>query len=97
MLKTGQIAPDFELPDQDGNTTRLSDLLETGALVLYFYPKDDTPGCTKEACAFRDNIFAFEEKVAISTTGHSLKKITVFEVRPRFGRNSSFFEQKLIY
>ncbi|MCZ6709102.1 MAG: peroxiredoxin [Gammaproteobacteria bacterium] len=54
MLKTGQIAPDFELPDQDGNTTRLSDLLATGSLVLYFYPADFTPVCTREACAFRD-------------------------------------------
>ncbi|MFP6816335.1 MAG: peroxiredoxin [Pseudomonadales bacterium] len=54
MLKTGQIAPDFELLDQDGNTARLSDLLPRGALVLYFYPADFTPVCTREACAFRD-------------------------------------------
>lgn len=54
MVETGQTAPDFELPDQHGRTHRLSD--HRGApVVVYFYPKDDTPGCTKEACSFRDN------------------------------------------
>lgn len=53
MLRVGSAAPDFALPDQDGRIHRLSD--ERGSwVVLYFYPKDDTPGCTKEACAFRD-------------------------------------------
>src|SRR5690606_4808257 len=53
MLNVGTAAPDFELPDQDGRRHRLSD--KRGSwVVLYFYPKDDTPGCTKEACAFRD-------------------------------------------
>ena len=53
MLESGQIAPDFALMDQDGVVRRLSD--NRGSwVVLYFYPKDDTPGCTKEACAFRD-------------------------------------------
>ena len=51
----GQIAPDFALPATDGSTVRLSDL-RGKKVVLYFYPKDDTPGCTKEACAFRDNL-----------------------------------------
>jgi len=54
MLKTGDRAPDFSLPDQDGRETRLSALLEGGPLVLYFYPADFTPGCTKEACTIRD-------------------------------------------
>lgn len=49
----GSIAPDFELNDQNGGTFRLSNLNGT-TVVLYFYPKDDTPGCTKEACSFRD-------------------------------------------
>ena len=49
----GASAPDFELPDQHGNVHRLSDYIGRW-LVLYFYPKDDTPGCTREACAFRD-------------------------------------------
>lgn len=52
--KLGQSAPDFSLPDQDGKYHQLSDYGGKW-LVLYFYPKDDTPGCTQEACAFRDN------------------------------------------
>lgn len=51
----GQPAPDFALPATDGSTVRLSDL-RGKKVVLYFYPKDDTPGCTKEACAFRDHL-----------------------------------------
>ena len=53
-LEVGDPAPAFELKDQDGNTHRLSDY-EGKTVVLYFYPKDDTPGCTVEACSFRDN------------------------------------------
>ncbi|MFA6410687.1 MAG: peroxiredoxin [Candidatus Buchananbacteria bacterium] len=55
MLTEKTKAPDFELLDQDGQAHRLSDFIGKWVL-LYFYPKDDTPGCTKEACAFRDNI-----------------------------------------
>lgn len=51
----GQLAPDFALPATDGSTIRLSEL-RGKKVVLYFYPKDDTPGCTKEACSFRDNL-----------------------------------------
>ena len=54
MLKTGEPAPDFELPDQDGKLRRLSALLRDGPLILYFYPADFTPGCTREACDLRD-------------------------------------------
>jgi peroxiredoxin Q/BCP len=54
MLKRGDAAPDFALPDQDGNSVRLSDLLTEGPVLLYFYPADFTPGCTKEACDIRD-------------------------------------------
>ncbi len=54
MLKAGDIAPEFILPDESGNDVSLQELLETSALVLYFYPADFTPGCTKEACAIRD-------------------------------------------
>jgi peroxiredoxin Q/BCP len=53
-LEAGQTAPAFELKDQDGNIHRLSDYAGK-TVVLYFYPKDDTPGCTVEACSFRDN------------------------------------------
>jgi len=52
-METGQPAPDFTLPDQSGQEVTLSQL-RGSPVVLYFYPKDDTPGCTKEACAFRD-------------------------------------------
>jgi peroxiredoxin Q/BCP len=54
MLKPGDRAPDFTLPDQDGRDVALAQLLEAGPLVLYFYPADFTPGCTKEACTIRD-------------------------------------------
>ncbi len=53
-LKQGDKAPDFSVKDQNGNTTTLSQFLGK-KVVLYFYPKDDTPGCTAEACDFRDN------------------------------------------
>lgn len=53
MIEAGQPAPDFTLPDQDGNLVTLS-ALKGSPVVLYFYPKDDTPGCTTEACDFRD-------------------------------------------
>lgn len=52
-MNVGELAPSFSLPDHTGKTTSLADFLGTW-VVLYFYPKDDTPGCTKEACDFRD-------------------------------------------
>ena len=54
MLEKGVRAPDFELSDQDGRRHTLKSLLADGPLILYFYPADFTPGCTKEACSFRD-------------------------------------------
>ena len=54
MLAIGARAPEFTLPDADGQTTSLSNLLRAGPLVLYFYPADFTPGCTREACRIRD-------------------------------------------
>ena len=54
MLKPGDDAPDFQLPDQDGKEQRLTSLLGRKPLILYFYPADFTPGCTKEACDLRD-------------------------------------------
>jgi peroxiredoxin Q/BCP len=59
-LEVGATAPDFRLQDQAGEWHTLENY-KGKWVALYFYPKDDTPGCTKEACAFRDNIFAFEE------------------------------------
>jgi peroxiredoxin Q/BCP len=54
MLKNGTKAPEFELEDQDGRRHTLDSLLQKGPIILYFYPADFTPGCTKEACTFRD-------------------------------------------
>jgi len=53
MPDVGDTAPDFELPDGDGNVVKLADQ-RGSTTILYFYPKDDTPGCAKEACSFRD-------------------------------------------
>lgn len=63
-LEAGDEAPAFSLKDQDGKTHRLKDYAGQ-TVVLYFYPKDDTPGCTKEACSFRDNFGAIEEAGAV--------------------------------
>jgi peroxiredoxin Q/BCP len=54
LPEVGQPAPDFTLPSTDDTTVKLSDFKGKQAVVLYFYPKDDTPGCTAEACSFRD-------------------------------------------
>lgn len=59
-LKVGDPAPDFTLPNQAGEPVNLADL-RGRKVVIYFYPKDDTPGCTKEACNFRDQWSAFEK------------------------------------
>ncbi|MCI1752194.1 MAG: peroxiredoxin [Flavobacteriales bacterium] len=61
MLKPGDRAPDVELLDQNGHPFLLSSLRGKGPVVLYFYPKDDTPVCTKEACTFRDDHSAFAD------------------------------------
>jgi peroxiredoxin Q/BCP len=59
MIEPGKKAPAFALKDQDGKTHRLSDYAGK-PVVLYFYPKDDTPGCTRETCDFRDNLPRFK-------------------------------------
>ena len=61
MLKPGTRAPEFLLPDDEGDDVGLSALLQNGPLILYFYPADFTPGCTKEACAFRDRMADYGE------------------------------------
>ncbi|SHJ85849.1 peroxiredoxin [Pseudozobellia thermophila] len=60
-LKVGDEIPDFTLPDQYGKVFSSADLKGKKPMVIYFYPKDDTPGCTKEACGFRDGYEQFQE------------------------------------
>ena len=70
MLKEGDPAPDFSIHDERGQNLRLSNL-RGQRVVLYFYPKDDTPGCTKEACSFRDQFQKFKD-AGIRVLGVSL-------------------------
>lgn len=63
MIEVGQAAPDFSLTDQDGKTVTLEGC-KGSPFILYFYPKDDTPGCTKEACAFRDAFAEYRKRNA---------------------------------
>ena|SRR5437773_434393 len=63
-LKEGDVAPEFTAETNDGRKVSLSDF-KGKSVVLYFYPRDDTPGCTKEACAFRDDFAAFKRKGAV--------------------------------
>ena len=64
MLEVGTKAPDFNLPDQNGDFHKLSDYLGQ-KVILYFYPKDSTPGCTKQACSFGELMPQFKEKGAV--------------------------------
>lgn len=80
MLKEGDLAPDFELPDQNGDLHKLSDY-RGKKVVLYFYPKDDTPGCTKEACSFRDSFGDFRKHgiVVLGVSKDSEKSHALFQ------------------
>lgn len=73
ILGVGDKIPQFSLPDQNGEEFDISDHLGRQALVIYFYPKDDTPGCTKEACSFRDSFEEFTDRkvkvIGISADG----------------------------
>lgn len=73
-LSYGDAAPDFRLQDQNGDWHTLQDY-ESQWIALYFYPKDDTPGCTKEACGFRDDIFQFK-KLGVKLIGVSLDDVS---------------------
>ena len=64
QVKVGDVAPDFKLPSNDGREVSLSEFAGSKSVVLYFYPKDETMGCTKEACAFRDSYEALREQGA---------------------------------
>ena len=60
-IEVGSVVPNFTLPSQSGEMISLGDFMGERPVVLFFYPKDDTPGCTKEVCAFRDEYEAFEK------------------------------------
>ena len=79
-IQVGDKAPDFILPSQAGEQVRLSDRLGDRIVVLYFYPKDETVGCTKEACAFRDSYEVFAEAGAevIGVSSDSVDKHAAF-------------------
>ena len=70
MLKAGERAPEFTLPDQSGTDRSLTQLLSAGAIVLYFYPADFTPGCTRQACMLRD-LHADIQKAGLHVVGIS--------------------------
>ncbi|MBO4256658.1 peroxiredoxin [Streptomyces griseorubiginosus] len=82
-IKVGDKAPDFTLPSQSGEPVRLYDWLGEGAVVLYFYPKDDTRGCTAEACAFRDSHEVFTDAGAqvIGVSSDSVDRHAAFAGR----------------
>lgn len=82
MLEIGSMAPEFSLPDKDGNIVNLSDF-RGKKLVLYFYPKDSTPGCTRQAKAFRDAFdkFAAENAVIIGISKDSVKSHANFATK----------------
>jgi peroxiredoxin Q/BCP len=79
MIETGQSAPDFELPDQDGNAARLSEF-RGAPVVLYFYPKTDTPGCTTQASGIRDHRADYEAggAVVLGVSPDSVKDVKKF-------------------
>lgn len=83
MLNPGDSAPDFTLPDQQGEPVRLSALLSNGPVVLYFYPADFTPGCTKEACDLRD----IHQEIAAAG-------LTVVGVSPQDARSHQRFAER---
>ena len=64
-IEEGQTAPDFSLPSHEGKMVKLSDYVDKNVVVLYFYPKDFTSGCTTEACTFRDNFEDFKDLGAV--------------------------------
>ena len=82
ILKSGDKAPDFNLPDENGTLRKLDDY-KGKYLVVYFYPKDDTPGCTTEACDFRDGIHNYEKA-----------GVVVVGISPDSSKSHARFKQK---
>ncbi len=85
-IKTGDVVPDFSLPDQTGTVRSLSELLANGPIVLFFYPAAMTPGCTMEACHFRDLAAEFAA-VGASRVGISMDAV---EKQDKFAEKHSF-------
>jgi peroxiredoxin Q/BCP len=85
-MKTGDVVEDFALPDETGTTRRLSELLESGPVVLFFYPAAMTTGCTRESCHFRDLKGEFEQ-VGAQRVGISADKV---EKQRQFSDKHSF-------
>jgi peroxiredoxin Q/BCP len=85
-LKPGDPAPDFTLADQNGNPVSLSDFKDR-SVVLYFYPKADTPGCTTQACGVRDHRTAYEsaDAVVLGVSPDAPKKIAKFDAKYELG------------
>ncbi len=81
-LKVGDPAPEFTLPDENGNPVSLSDF-RGKRVVLFFYPRDDTPGCTAQACGFRDEFGVIEDKnaVVLGVSGQGAKSHTKFKAK----------------
>ena len=79
MVEQGEAAPDFTLPDQDGNPVTLSEL-RGQPVVLYFYPKADTPGCTVQACGVRDHLADYEaaQAVVLGISPDAVKRVKKF-------------------
>jgi thioredoxin-dependent peroxiredoxin len=82
-IQVGDKAPDFTLPSQSGEPVRLQDRLGQGVVVLYFYPKDNTRGCTAEACAFRDSHEVFTDAGAevIGISSDSVDRHSAFAAK----------------
>jgi peroxiredoxin Q/BCP len=87
MLKTGDTAPDFSLLDQKGEKVTLSDLLKSGPVVLFFYPKAMTTGCTKESCHFRDLAGEFADLHAqrVGISADTVDKQAAFDSKHTLG------------
>jgi peroxiredoxin Q/BCP len=84
-IKVGSVIPEFSLPDQNGNIFEIKSVLGKKNLVIYFYPKDDSPGCTKEACSFRDQFEVFNQAnaIIIGISGQSVESHLLFASKYR--------------